>query len=268
MSTILAPPIGPPMIDGHAADVEQRAGRQRGRLARRAGLPAGDDRLAAGDERHVPEVGDHGPVRAQRALGPPGGARRVEHRHRVVAVRAARSASSSSGAPVDQLVERHVAAVGPHADELRRPSGRPSADDRVRRRSSSTNSDRHAGVPQRVGELAARPPRVQRHDDGAGRAPRPRTTRRTRAGCAWRWRPGRRARTPNVDCSSRARLRDRRRTSRERQPLVVVDDVDERLVRGAHARTRRRSCAARGRSRAAGRRRAPPPRPRRARRAR
>ena len=49
-------------------------------------------------------------------------------------------------------------------------------------------------VGQPVVELGARPPRVEGHDHAAGRRPRPRTPWPTREGCAWRWRPGHRAR--------------------------------------------------------------------------
>ena len=216
---------------------------------------------ASGHERHVPDVGDRRPVRAERALGPAGRPRGVEDGDRVVGIEP-RDRGRVERFAADQLVEprvRAIGAVGPHADELhvRRPAVRDHAFEPL----FVEERDHRAGVLQRVVQLGTRPPRIQRHDDRA-------VERRTPERHDELGQVPHRDRDPVAGPDAERRLQFAGEAERstahvaERQPLLVVDEVDERLVRGAHARTRRRWCAAHGRTCGAGHRRARSTRPR------
>ena len=218
-----------------AADVEHGRGRDRRRLARRWRHAPGDDRLARRDERHVPEVRHHRPIGDERALGPAGGARGVHEHDRVVAV-GVRDRPVIDGRTGREVVERDVAAIGAHADDLEVPivwEARPTVGQHSCDALVVGEQHGHARVAQRVVELPARPPRIQRHHDRAVQRGAP--ERDDVFGEIPHRDPDPVARAHTEGLVELARKAAGASAQLAvRPPLVVVDDVHERLVRVAH----------------------------------
>ena len=178
-----------------AGGVEQRHGEEEGGLrllpgGRHAGAVAGG---AAGvDEEEAHEVRAHVAVRADGALGPPRGARRVEDRGVVlgvdrelrrggvavdVAQRQGEGPLGRAGLALGRLAHRQgpggLAAVlvgHDHGAEVGQ-----AAEDRADPLHALAVDEGHlgAGVLEPVAQLLAAPPRVQRDDDGPGQGGAP-----------------------------------------------------------------------------------------------
>ena len=110
----------------------------------------------------------------ERTLRAPGGARRVEDGDRVVGIEP-RDGVVGERRAVHEVVERRVGvgAVGAHPDELHAVGA--SVLDDAREPFVVEERDLGAGVVERVAELRARPPRVERHDDGTQHRAAPRS---------------------------------------------------------------------------------------------
>ena len=139
-------------------------------------------------------------------------------------------ASSSNGAPAVSSAKDASPPAGPDADDFEAVRGALAA---MRSMRLVGEHDGDAGVAQRVGELVGRPPRVQRHDDGADerRAPE----RHDELGQVAHG-DGDAVTGPDTERGLQLARQAAGLASHvgEGQALVLEDDVDQRFVRRAH----------------------------------
>jgi hypothetical protein len=131
------------------ADVKQRRGRDCRRLFRLLLWSIGEDGLAHGGEGHVEQTGHVVAVGAERTLGAPGGARRVEDSDRIVLIELGEFGFIERSA-ANELTEVRIAGRTANSDQLQSSGSggmRNSVDDVL------LNLEGAAGPDQRVQPL-------------------------------------------------------------------------------------------------------------------